>query len=155
VIYEDAARRALQGLREELGVSSIETRQLLERNSGASWEINARAWRGESEQFLVVEARRHTSSRLKQEDIAAVAFRVEVVGAAGGIVISPLPLRRGARLIAQAKNIAHVRLSAESTPELYVAAYMGRPYHGVSIAEGLQISVTPRDGYLGAPDDDP
>jgi hypothetical protein len=127
---------------------------LLQGHSGASWEIDARAWCEGSDKFLVVEARRYTSTRLKQEDVAAVAFRVEDVGAAGGIVVSPLPLQRGANVVAQAKNIAHVRLTADSTPELYLAEYMGRRYHGVGIVEGIQSSCTPLDGYLGPPDDD-
>ena len=153
-IYENAARTVLSDLLDELGVSKVETKQLLKGFSGTVWEIDARAWCEGSENFLIVEARRHTSTGLKQENVAAVAFRIEDVGAAGGIIVSPLPLQRGANLVARSKNISHVRLTADSTPELYLAEYMGRRFHGVTIVDAIQCSGTPVGGYLGPPKDD-
>lgn len=59
------------------------------------------------------------------------------LGADGGIVVSPLPLQRGAKLVAKSKNIEHVRLTPDSTPELYLAEYMGKRYHGLITFDAL------------------
>lgn len=72
---------------------------------------------------------------MKQEAIAAIAYRIQDLGAAGGIVVSPLPLQSGAGLVAKAAGIAHVRLDLDSTTENYLAEYMGRRFIGASIVE--------------------
>ena len=153
-VYEDAARTVLSNLREELGLTKVETKQLLVGHSGTKWEIDARAWCEGSEKFLVVEARRHTTARLKQESVAAVAFRIGDLGAAGGIIVSPLPLQKGAKLVAQSAHISHVRLTADSTPELYLAEYMGRRYHGATITDSITVSGSLVGGSLRNVEDD-
>ena len=135
LIYEQAARVVLEHLREHLGLTSVEGKQELPGKSGTSWEIDAKAIQEQDDRFLVVEVRRHTTGRLKQEHIAALAFRIGEVGAAGGIVVTPLPLQRGAELVARASGIEHVRLSPESTATDYLAEYMGRRFIGASIEE--------------------
>lgn len=152
--YEKAARVALQALSEELGLSTVEMKQVLVGKSGTDWEVDAKAWCKDSEKFLVVEARRYRNSRLNQEQIASVAFRVEDVGAKGGVVVSPLPLQSGAAMVAASANIEHVRLTSESTPELYLAEYMGKRYHGVTVTESIRMRATPLDSYLGPPKED-
>ena len=152
--YENAARIVLYNLRKELGLSEIETKQLLVGNSGVTWEIDARAWCDGSDKFLVVEARRYTSSRLKQEDVAAIAFRIDDLGAAGGIIVSPLPLQDGASKVAASRKITHVRLTAESTPELYLAEYMGCRYHGVMITDSTTVGCSLIGGSLKKVEDD-
>ena len=136
-IYEDAARKVLVDLRMTLGLSSIEGKQSLAGLSGATWEIDAKAWQDGGDGFLVVEARRHTSSGLKQEEIGAIAYRIQDTRAVGGVVVSPLPLQSGATLVARSTGIAHVRLEPESTTESYVAEFLGRRFLGASITESL------------------
>ena len=152
-IYEDAARAAIMSLRRELGLVSVGGKAKAAGNSGATWELDARAWQDESGRFLLVEARRYRRSRLKQEDIAAVAFRVHDLGANGAIVVSPLPMQEGAKLVASHAHIEHIQLTAESTPELYLAEYMGQRYHGVAITDSLSVSATLVGGCLGPPSD--
>jgi hypothetical protein len=133
--YEDAARKVLADLRQTLGLSEVEGKQSLAGASGTNWEIDAKAWRTGTDGFLVIEVRRLARSRLKQEDVAAIAYRIQDVGAAGGIVVSPLPMQKGANLVAASADIAHVRLSPESTTESYLAEFMGSRFLGASISE--------------------
>lgn len=133
--YEVAACSILEQIGNALGIATVEGKQLLDGKSGTDWEIDARAFQEDGANFLVVEVRRYTTSSLKQEDIAALAYRIGDVGAAGGIVVSPLPLQSGAALVAKAAGIEHVRLTPDSTATDYLAEYMGRRFMGVSIVE--------------------
>lgn len=140
IIYEDVARKVLTDMRSILGISTVEGKQTLDGKSLATWEIDAKAWREGNEGFLVIEARRHTSSGLKQEDLAAISYRIKDVGAAGGIVVTPLPLQKGAKAIALAEGIAHVRLTAASTNERYLAQFLGRKFIGLSAVESVRLT---------------
>jgi hypothetical protein len=147
-IYEKAAAKAIQALQHELGLSCVEGKQTLIGKAGTPWEIDAKAWQEGTDNFLVVEARRYTTSRLKQEEVAAIAFRIQDLGAVGGIVVSPLPMQKGAQLIANSAHIEHILLSASSSPELYLAEYMGKRYHGMGFLDMATISVTVLGGTL-------
>jgi hypothetical protein len=140
VEYEDLARRVLADMRDVLGIATVEGKQPLDGKSSATGEVDAKAWLQGIDGFLVVEARRHTTAGLKQEDLAAISYRIKDVGAAGGIVVTPLPLQRGAKSIATSEGIAHVRLTAESTTERYLAEFLGRRFFGVSAADSIQLS---------------
>ena len=120
-----------------LGVSNVEGKQKLEGKSGTEWEVDAKAVQDEGENFLVVEVRRYTTSSLTQEHLAGLAYRIGDVGAAGGIVVSPLPLQRGAALVAKASGIEHVRVTSDSTDSDYLAEYMGKRFLGASIVEAV------------------
>ena len=139
-IYEEAARKVLSDMREVLGLAKVEGKQSLRGASGADWEVDAMAWQDGPDGFLVIEVRRQTSGGVKQEAIAAVAHRIRDVGGAGGIVVSPLPLQKGARLVAKSADIAHVTLSAESTTERYMAEFMGRRFFGASVTESVNLT---------------
>jgi len=141
-IYEDAARKVLADIRQVLGIATVEGKQTLEGTSGTTWEFDAKAWRQGSDGFLVIEVRRHTSAGLKQEDLGAIAYRIQDVGGSGGIVVSPLPLQKGARIVAESANIAHVHLSPESTTESYLAEFMGRRFLGAAVTESLHATDT-------------
>ena len=137
-IYEDAARQVLVDIRQLLGLSSVEGKQTLNGKSGTNWELDARAWREGADGFLVIEVRRRTSGGLKQEEIAAIAYRIQDVGASGGVVVSPLPLQKGAKIVAANADIAHVLLSPESTTESYLAEFMGRRFLGATVVETVR-----------------
>jgi hypothetical protein len=137
LVYEEAARKVLSDLRQALGLARVEGKQTLHGASGADWEVDATAWRTGSDGFLLIEVRRQTSGGVKQEAIAGVAHRIQDVSAAGGIIVSPLPLQRGAKLVAASADICHVTLSAESTTEKYIAEFMGRRFLGASVTESV------------------
>lgn len=135
--YEDAARAVVRDLVSELGLDSVEEKQIIHgRGSGTNWEIDGKGVRGDG--YFVIEARRKTSSRVKQEEMAALAYRVVDVGADGGILVSPLPLQEGAEKVARAGDIEHIRLAPGATPQDYVARFLDRIV--VRKTEGLSVS---------------
>jgi hypothetical protein len=148
-VYEQAARKVVFDLRQHLGVADVEDKQDILGASGTIWEIDGKAILDDGARFLVIEARRHTTSGQKQEAVAAFAYRIGDLGGAGGIVASPLPLQYGAALIAAHENIQHLRLTEWSTAENYLAEFMGRVFHrvtecaAVSFSERLEITVVP------------
>lgn len=73
---------------------------------------------------------------MSQEQIAGLAFRIQDTGATGGIVVSPLPLQAGAKIVAASQDIAHVLLSADSTTTDYVL-FLENTFHGVSLEESV------------------
>ena len=152
--YELAAQSVLQHIGTELGVTAVEGKQTLDGKSGTRWEIDAKALQEDGQNFLVVEVRRYTTSALKQEDMGALAYRIGDVGASGGIVVSPLPLQRGAELVAKATGIEHVRLTPDSTATDYLAEYMGRRFLGASIIESVTATATMDAVVIRAPRSD-
>lgn len=140
LIYEEVARRVLTDIKRVLGIESIEGKQSLRGFSGTAWEVDAKAWRDGADGFLVVEVRRHATSRLKQEHLAAFAYRIQDLGGAGGIIVSPLPLQKGAEFVAEHADIAHVQLFPESTAESYLAKFIGRRFLGETVTEALGLA---------------
>ena len=140
LVYETAAKSVLEQIREVLGIAAVEGKQSVAGKSGTQWELDARAIQHGGQNFLVVEVRRYTTSRLKQKDVAALAFQIGDVGASGGIVVSPLPLQLGAELVAKAAGIEHLRLSQDSSPLDYLAEYMGRRFLGASVVESVNLT---------------
>ena len=79
---------------------------------------------------------------LRQAAIGALSYQIQDVGGIGGVVVSPLPLQKGAKLIAASADIAHVQLSIESTTERYMAEFMGHRFLGASIIESAAATDT-------------
>ena len=143
--YEEVARHVLRELREELGISEVEGDQTLPGKSGTDWSIEGRAipvpiiLGG----FLVIECKRYLNKRLSQETIGGLAFRITDLGASGGIIVSPLDLQQGAKLVAAHTNILPVQLAPWSTSENYLAKLLGKAFHKVSLSDAAMISDRP------------
>lgn len=84
------------------------------------------------EGFFIIECRRKPKRRLPQAHVGGLAFRIKDTGAAGGIIVSPLLLQRGARLVAASEVIHKVELSPESTTTDFVFRFLEHTLHGVS-----------------------
>ncbi|MFD2272064.1 restriction endonuclease [Undibacterium arcticum] len=108
-----------------LGLSAVEAKQSIPGLSGAEWELDAKGIQSGSEAFVIVECRRYTTSRIKQEAVGALAFRIQDTGAAGGFMVSPLGLQEGAQKVAASANIHSVILNAEATPQEFVLSFLG------------------------------
>lgn len=130
--YEEVARYLLGAIRDELGLERVEGKQSLPGKSGTSWELDAKGVRGDDGAIVVIECRRYTTSRLKQKDIAALACQIDDVNAAGGIVVTPIGLQKGAEILAQHKGISLVHLNAEATNTDFVLKFLERVVIGVS-----------------------
>jgi len=119
--YEDVARYVLQRIGERFRLADVQGKQLVVgRQTGTAWEIDAKGVRDGDGSIVLVECRRY-GRRINQEAVAAVAFRIIDTGAAGGIIVSPSPLQKGATKVAKATGIKHVKLRPESTREFWIA----------------------------------
>ncbi len=140
VNYEEVARHVLQQLGKKFGLADVEGKQKVAgRQSGTDWEIDAKGVRDGDATIVLVECRRHRN-RLTQEALAAVAYRIIDTGAAGGIIVSLLPLQKGAAKVAEASKIEHVQLRPESARELWVAE-IGTVIH-VGITDTINMTMT-------------
>lgn len=123
--YEEVAAFLLSQMVEEFGLDRIEEKQKITGlRSGTEWEIDAKGVAGNGEMFVIVECRRYTSSRLDQESLGALAYRIWDTGAVGGIVVSPLGLQEGAARVAQSNHIVSVLMDPESTTSDYVLRFL-------------------------------
>jgi hypothetical protein len=134
--FEHAAEVVVRDLRLELGIERVEGKQKVLGASGSYWELDARAWIDGGRGFLIVEARRHTANGLSQESVIAIHGRTIEVGADGAIIVSPMPLQKGAELVARHYGIEHIKLDESSTAETYMAEYMGRTFYGLTVQAG-------------------
>jgi hypothetical protein len=124
--YQDTAARILNEVADHFGLKRVEGQQSVPGlQSGTEWEIDAKGCLEENEAFVIVEARRYTSSKLKQEQLGALAYRITDTGAVGGIVVTPLGLQEGAQRIAKAEKITSVLLNADATPEQFAIEFLG------------------------------
>ncbi len=151
--YEEVARILLNRFAEDFGLRSVEGKQDMPGNfTGTSWEIDAKGMVEGTDAFLIVECRRYTTSKLAQEDVAAIAYRIIDIGAAGAITVSPHDLQAGAKKVAEANNVVHVRLSPESTPEEFQLQFLDKIRIGfhdevvIRPTEHLKITITKADG---------
>jgi hypothetical protein len=138
--YENVARVVLSDLRARLGISDVSGYSRLSGTSGTNWSIEGSAVRTSDGAFLIIECRRHTTHGLSQESVGGLAYRIQDTGAGGAILVTPLELQRGAELVARAESIVHVRLEPWSTSENYLAEFMGRNFHKVSVTDSFAVS---------------
>jgi len=131
--YEEVATFLLNELASELGLDRVEGKQRLPGlRSGTSWVIDGKGVRAGNEALIIVECRRHTTSRQKQEHLGALSYRILDTGAAGGIIVTPLGLQDGAAKIASAEGITPVLLSADATRTDYILGFLKKLFAGVS-----------------------
>src|SRR5438270_6347324 len=130
--YEEIAAFVLNDIREEFGIDEFEGKQSIEgQRSGTSWEIDGKGVCHDNETFFLVECRRFTKSRLSQESIGALAYRILDTRAAGGFIVSPLGLQEGAKKVAESEKIHTIHLDPNSTKELYVAQFLKQVRIGI------------------------
>lgn len=140
--YEDVARYLLDKIADLLGLERVEGKQYVPgKKSGTKWEIDAKGVCNNGTAFIVVEIRRYTTSRLSQEALASLAYRIDDTGASGGIVVSPLPLQSGAQKVADSGGIVAVQLDENSTTEQYVLRFLKTVMVGLK-PEGIMPSIS-------------
>lgn len=153
--YEEVAQFLLNQFASELGLGRVEGKQIVAGHAGTDWEIDAKAYRARNEAFLIVECRRYPRSRVSQEEIAGLAYRIKDTGAEGAIVVSPLGLQKGARLVARKECVSEVRLTPDSTTTDYVLQFLNRAFVGMSVKvksnASIGIVAIRRDGTKEVP----
>src|SRR5689334_11986229 len=152
--YEDVARFVLSQMKDYLGLEAVEGKQLVDgKRSGTAWEIDGKGVLKNNQGFLIIEARRYTTSKLSQESVAAIAYRIEDTSAKGAIIVTPLGLQKGAQLVGDAEQILVMRLNEEATVLNYVAQVLDRVLVGLSdtvtgVREDLEIEVRDATGKI-------
>jgi hypothetical protein len=129
--YEEVAQYLLSQIAAHFSLGSVEGKQIVAGASGTDWEIDAKCIRRNDDGFVIVECRRHTKRGVPQEEIRGLAFRIRDTGAVGGIIVSPLPLQSGAKIVAKSQGIQHIQLSADSTTTNYVLQFLNKVFVGV------------------------
>jgi hypothetical protein len=88
-IYEEVAGTLLKMLSDSLGLElvDVETKQDRHGRSRTTWEIDRVGVAKDGQKVVTIECRR-LKDRLKQNDIAALAYIMRDVGAASGIVVT-------------------------------------------------------------------
>ncbi len=130
--YEEVARHLLNEIATEFGLGHVEGKQLVSGESGTAWEIDAKGVLAEGDGFLVIECRRYPSSRISQEEVGGIAFKITDTGAAGGILVTPVGLQAGAKHVAAHSNIREVTLDANSSTTDYVLKFLNQIFVGFS-----------------------
>lgn len=149
--YEEVAQYLLNQFAEHFKLGSVEGKQIVPGESGTEWEIDAKGVKSDGDGFLIVECRRYTKSRLNQERMAALAFRIQDTGAQGGIVVSPFELQSGAKKVAAYSNVQHVTLDPRSTTSDYMMKFLNQIFVGlsdtISVTDSLHIKII-QDGKV-------
>ena len=130
--YEQTAQYLLNEFATHFGLGRVEGKQVVPGISGTEWEIDAKGVNADGERFLIVECRRW-QSRLSQEDVGALAYRINDTGAQGGILVTPAKLQSGAQKIAEHESIHQVILDKDSTTEAYVIEFLDRVIIGLNL----------------------
>lgn len=137
--YEEVSVYLLNEFCEKFGLQRFEKKQKLS-GLATEWEIDGKGVQSDGSVFIVVECRCYKTSKQSQEKIAALAYKINDLGAAGGIVVSPLGLQAGAKKIAEQSNIVSVKLSQNSTRSEYILSFLDCICIGV--LESLNFSST-------------
>lgn len=123
--YEEVARYLLDIFAAEFKLETVEGKQKVQGfKTGTEWEIDAKGIEEDTGGMFIVECRRYTTSRLSQEHLGGLAFRIIDTESSGGIIVSPLPLQHGAELVAEASNIIVVQITPESTPQNFAINFL-------------------------------
>jgi hypothetical protein len=124
--YEEVAQHILNMCADEFGLDAFEGKQKLVGNCGTAWQIDGKGVRFWDGAIVVVECRRHTTSRQSQEKMAALAWRIDDLNAAFGIIVSPFDIQEGAKLVADAGRIERVTLTPDSTKESFCLGFLDK-----------------------------
>jgi hypothetical protein len=130
--YEEVAAYLLDQFAEHFGLARVEGKQSVPGlRSGTDWTIDAKGISSGAEAFVIIECRRHTTSKEDQEQLGGLAYRIIDTGAQGGILVSPLGFQSGARKVAQAEGIIHVELHPDSTPTEFAMRFLNQIFVGI------------------------
>jgi hypothetical protein len=142
---EDVALYLLEKMGDTLGLGleRVEGKQKLIGKSGMKWTVDGKGVRTDTGAIVVVECRRYTNSKLKPEAMGGLAYRIEDVGASGGIVVTPIGVQEGGQLIAKSADIQIVHLDADSTTTNYILKFLGSVIIGVSPARMTVVTFAP------------
>ncbi len=131
--YEEVACYLLEKMSETLGLGleRVEGKQKLVGKS-TDWTVDGKGVKTEDGAIVIIECRRYTTSKLNQGDIGEFAYRIGDVGAAGGIVVTPIGVQEGGKKIAKYEGIEEIHLDKDATTTDFVLEFLERVFIGRS-----------------------
>lgn len=130
--YEEVAACLLNQFSKYFNLTRVEGKQVVHGNrSNTNWTIDAKGVVEDGDAFVIVECRRHTTSKQDQEQLAGLAYRIMDTGAEGGILVSPLGFQSGAEKVAKSERIVHVELHPDSTVEEFSMRFLNQLFVGM------------------------
>lgn len=153
--YEQVAVHIMNQIASQLDLERVEGKQhVYGSRSGTDWEIDGKGVKVGDEGFVIVECLRYTTSRQKQEQVGALAYRIIDTGASGAIVVSPLGFQEGAKKVAAAENIYEFLMGPENTSTDYVVKFLNTVFIGATgymkMTGHATVSVVGPDGTVKA-----
>lgn len=124
--YEEVAVYLLNTLSSHFGVGRFEGKQIVPGSTGTAWELDGKGCSDGGTRTIVVECKRHIDRGINQSTVAALAFTIRDVGGDMGILVSPLGLQEGAKIVANHENIIEVVLDQNSTTTDYVLSFLNQ-----------------------------
>jgi hypothetical protein len=121
--YEEVARQILDEHREFFGLSRVEGKQDVSAMNGTTYEIDVVGYRKGEESLVLFECRDY-NKRLNQEAVGGIAYRIHVVGAESGYIVTPIGLQSGAQLVADYEKIGLITIPRGSSAEEYVIRFI-------------------------------
>ena len=128
--YEHTARLVLERVKEHFGLSAIEGPQTVH-GRYTNWKVDAKGIEKDSNGIILVECRLR-GRRQTQEDVAGLALRIIETEAKGAILVTPVPLQRGASALATGRLIRHIILDRNSTPTDFALRFLKHLFLGVT-----------------------
>lgn len=150
--YEQVAQYLLNQMASTFGLQEVEGKQTIKGLSGSDWEIDAKGIKENGEGFVLIECKRYPTSKVKQSQVASLAYLIIRSGAVGGIIVSPLGLQEGAEKVAGKEGIYSVQLNENSTTTSYILKFLNKIFIGVSdtikVTDSIHIELRDKDGNL-------
>lgn len=124
--YEEIAALVLNQCAAEFGIKRVEGKQKVAAKSGATFEVDARAWTAGNAAHLLVECKKHENTGISQAITSALAWQILDTDAEGGFLVSPNGLQAGAKFVAAAANIHEIKLDPASTASAWFGEWLGK-----------------------------
>jgi hypothetical protein len=133
----------------ELGSVKVDKKQKCERTkSGTTWEIDRVGITKDGQKVVAIECRRYPDRRIKQSEMAALAYIKHDIDAKSAIVVTPKGVQAGGIKIAEHENIIIIRLDKDATTTDFLLQTMdkrivGAGFSGHGELRGTAVPVTP------------
>lgn len=149
--YEEVAVYLLNRFAEHFGLGRVHGKSIVA-GAGTKWELDGIGYSQDGAQFVIVECKRYTKSKVDQETMGGLAFRILRTGASGGIVVTPIGYQAGAANVADHERITRVMLNQDCTTTEYVMRFFDQVQVGladtVTATDSVSIQLIKADGTI-------
>jgi len=149
--YEEVAVFLLNQFAEHFELGRVEGHTIVAA-AGTKWDLDGIGYSQDGADFVIVECKRYTTSRIDQETVAGLAYRILKSGASGGIMVTPIGYQAGAIKVADYEGIARVTLNHDCTTTEYVMKFLDQIRMGladtITASDSVSIQLRKADGTV-------